>query len=37
MLAEVFIVLLLSAALAGLLTLATWIWGGPLLQAVAMQ
>jgi putative ABC transport system permease protein len=37
MMAEVLIVLLLSALLAGLLTGATWLWGGPLLQAVVMR
>jgi putative ABC transport system permease protein len=37
MLAEIAIVLILSLALAALLTGATWIWGGALLQAVVMQ
>jgi putative ABC transport system permease protein len=37
MLAEMAIVLLLSVGLAALLTGATLIWGGPLLQAVVMR
>jgi hypothetical protein len=37
MLAEIAIVLILSLALAALLTGATWIWGGALLQAVVMH
>jgi putative ABC transport system permease protein len=37
MLAEILIVLLLSAVLAALLTGATLIWGGPLLQAVVIN
>jgi putative ABC transport system permease protein len=36
MMAEIIIVLLFSALLVGLLVGATWIWGGPLLQAVVM-
>lgn len=37
MMAEILVVLSLSVLLAGLLTGITWIWGGPLLQAVVMQ
>jgi len=37
MLAEIALVLFASALLAALLTGATLIWGGPLLQAVVMQ
>ncbi len=37
MMAEIFMVMLLSVLLAGCLTAVTWIWGGPLLQAVVMR
>jgi uncharacterized membrane protein YfcA len=37
MMAEVVVVLLLAAAVAGLLAAITWIWGGPLLQMAVMR